>query len=102
MTEQADTSVPWLRVSVVILALNEARNLPHLFARSPPDVHEVILVDGLSVDDTIAVATDTRCEQPQRSPGWPPGFADHPGRVAPLHRTRALAGVTAPLARLAP
>lgn len=56
MTVQAGASVPWLRVSVVIPALNEARNLPHVFARLPPDIHEVIVVDGLSVDDTIAVA----------------------------------------------
>src|SRR5712691_4823960 len=55
MTAQADASVPWLRVSVVIPALNEARNLPHVFARLPPDVHEVIVVDGHSVDDTISV-----------------------------------------------
>jgi glycosyltransferase involved in cell wall biosynthesis len=60
MTEQAGVSVPWLRVSVVIPALNEARNLPHVFARLPPDVHEVIVVDGLSVDDTIAVARQLR------------------------------------------
>jgi len=60
MTEQAGASVPWLRVSVVIPALNEARNLPHVFARLPPDVHEVIVVDGLSVDDTIAVARTLR------------------------------------------
>src|SRR5690242_8476295 len=60
MTEQANASVPWLRVSVVIPALNEARNLPHVFARLPPDVHEVIVVDGLSVDDTIAVARQLR------------------------------------------
>ena len=60
MTEQAGASVPWLRVSVVIPALNEARNLPHVFARLPPDVHEVIVVDGLSVDDTIAVARQLR------------------------------------------
>jgi glycosyltransferase involved in cell wall biosynthesis len=44
------------RVTVVIPALNEARNLPHVFARLPANVHEVILVDGYSVDDTIAVA----------------------------------------------
>ncbi len=56
MTAQAGASVPWLRVSVVIPALNEARNLPHVFARLPADVHEVIVVDGHSVDDTIAVA----------------------------------------------
>jgi glycosyltransferase involved in cell wall biosynthesis len=43
-------------VSVVVPALNEARNLPHVFARMPPDVHEVVLVDGYSVDDTVAVA----------------------------------------------
>jgi glycosyltransferase involved in cell wall biosynthesis len=62
MTAQASASVPWLRVSVVIPALNEARNLPHVFARLPPDVHEVIVVDGLSVDDTIAVARQLRPE----------------------------------------
>ena len=60
MTVQAGASVPWLRVSVVIPALNEARNLPHVFARLPLDVHEVIVVDGLSVDDTIAVARQLR------------------------------------------
>jgi len=60
MTVQAGASVPWLRVSVVIPALNEARNLPHVFARLPPGVHEVIVVDGLSVDDTIAVAQQLR------------------------------------------
>jgi len=47
---------PWPRVSVVIPALNEARNLPHVFAQIPHTVHEVILVDGHSVDDTVAVA----------------------------------------------
>lgn len=45
------------RISVVIPALNEARNLPHVFARLPKDIYEVILVDGFSTDDTIAVAT---------------------------------------------
>ena len=44
------------RVSVVIPALNEARNLPHVFANMPPDIHEVILVDGYSVDGTVDVA----------------------------------------------
>ena len=44
------------RVSVVIPALNEARNLPHVFASMPPDIHEVILVDGYSVDGTVDVA----------------------------------------------
>ena len=44
------------RVSVVIPALNEARNLPHVFAELPGDLYEVILVDGNSVDQTVAVA----------------------------------------------
>ena len=44
------------RVSVVIPTLNEAANLPHVFARLPSCVDEVVLVDGHSSDDTIAVA----------------------------------------------
>jgi Glycosyl transferase family 2 len=44
------------RVSVVIPTLNEARNLPLVLPHIPLDVHEVILVDGASVDDTIEVA----------------------------------------------
>ncbi len=51
---------PWPRVSVVIPALNEARNLPYVFAQIPGHVHEVILVDGHSADDTVAVARQLR------------------------------------------
>jgi glycosyltransferase involved in cell wall biosynthesis len=47
-------------VSVVIPALNEARNIPHVFRQMPPDVYEVILVDGFSVDNTVAVARELR------------------------------------------
>jgi len=43
-------------VSVVIPALNEASNLPHVLTRIPAMVDEVLLVDGHSIDDTIAVA----------------------------------------------
>jgi glycosyltransferase involved in cell wall biosynthesis len=46
-------------VSVIIPALNEARNLPNVLVKLPP-VHEVILVDGGSVDDTVAVALRLR------------------------------------------
>jgi glycosyltransferase involved in cell wall biosynthesis len=53
-------TVPWSRVSVIIPALNEARNLPHVFALIPPGVHEVVLVDGLSVDGTVEVARQLR------------------------------------------
>jgi glycosyltransferase involved in cell wall biosynthesis len=43
-------------VSIVIPALNEAKNLPYVLPRIPPDVHEVILVDGYSTDDTVEIA----------------------------------------------
>lgn len=43
-------------VSVVVPALNEAQNLSAVLPRIPAWVHEVILVDGGSTDDTIAVA----------------------------------------------
>lgn len=47
-------------VSIVIPALNEARNIPHVFKRIPADVHQVILVDGRSVDNTVQVARSMR------------------------------------------
>ncbi len=47
-------------VSVVIPTLNESQNLARVFARIPADVHEVILVDGHSVDDTVEVARRLR------------------------------------------
>jgi glycosyltransferase involved in cell wall biosynthesis len=43
------------RISIVVPALNEARNL-ELVLPELPEVHEVILVDGNSVDGTVAVA----------------------------------------------
>ena len=43
------------RVSVVIPALNEAQNLRHVLPLIPPVVTEIVLVDGHSTDDTIAV-----------------------------------------------
>ena len=48
------------RVSVVIPTYNEAKNLPHVFGLLPADVHQVIVVDGHSVDDTVAVARSLR------------------------------------------
>lgn len=44
------------RVSVVIPTLNEARNLPVVLAELPRGIHELILVDGRSTDDTVAIA----------------------------------------------
>ncbi|MBB2911126.1 glycosyltransferase involved in cell wall biosynthesis [Streptosporangium becharense] len=40
--------------------MNEARNLPHVFATLPSWIDEVILVDGNSTDDTVAVARSLR------------------------------------------
>jgi glycosyltransferase involved in cell wall biosynthesis len=42
-------------VSVIIPARNEAYNLPHVFSTLPSWVDEVILVDGHSIDDTVAI-----------------------------------------------
>jgi glycosyltransferase involved in cell wall biosynthesis len=50
---------PEPRISVIVPALNEAQNLPHVFARLP-QVDEIVLVDGGSTDDTVAVARRLR------------------------------------------
>ncbi|RII18850.1 Undecaprenyl-phosphate mannosyltransferase [Streptomyces sp. YIM 130001] len=47
-------------VSVVIPAMNEAENLPYVFKSLPDWIHEVVLVDGNSTDDTVAVARELR------------------------------------------
>jgi glycosyltransferase involved in cell wall biosynthesis len=55
MPRQLRLAVSEPRVSIVIPARNEARNL-ELVLPELPAVHEVILVDGNSVDDTVATA----------------------------------------------
>jgi hypothetical protein len=50
------------RVSVVIPTLNEAQNLPHVFAALPPGLFEVIVVDGRSTDGTTDVAQHLRTD----------------------------------------
>ena len=47
-----------VRVSVVVPAMNEAENIPHVFSRIPREVYELILVDGGSTDATVAVAQE--------------------------------------------
>jgi glycosyltransferase involved in cell wall biosynthesis len=54
MGQVSDAEHP--RVSVVIPALNEARNIGHTLATLPEDTFEVILVDGGSTDATVEVA----------------------------------------------
>jgi glycosyltransferase involved in cell wall biosynthesis len=61
-------------VSVVIPTLNEAESLPHTLGRLPWGLHEVIVVDGRSTDETIGVAVMYRPDakvvmQPGRGKG---------------------------------
>ncbi|HVY78149.1 MAG TPA: glycosyltransferase [Solirubrobacterales bacterium] len=44
------------KVSVVVPAMNEARNIGHVLEQLPEGLHEVILVDGNSEDGTIEAA----------------------------------------------
>ncbi len=58
---QARSPVAPLRspsVSVIVPALNEEQNLPYVFGRLPDGIDEVILVDGGSVDGTVARARE--------------------------------------------
>ena len=57
--QAASTSSPTIKM--IIPALNKARNLPDVyFPAFPAGLHEVILVDGNSVDDTVAEARRLR------------------------------------------
>jgi glycosyltransferase involved in cell wall biosynthesis len=57
---RADLVTEWPHVSVIIPTLNEARNLPHVLANLPGRLHEVIVVDGFSTDDTLDVVRRLR------------------------------------------
>lgn len=50
------------RVSVVIPAKNEERNLGWVMRRMPVDIHEIVLVDGNSTDRTIDVVLSIRAD----------------------------------------
>ncbi len=58
------------RISVVIPALNEAKNLPHIAERMPNCVDEIVFVNGNSTDNTGEVAREL----------WP--------RAVHVHQTR--------------
>jgi glycosyltransferase involved in cell wall biosynthesis len=49
-----DTAIP--KISVIMPALNEEKNLPHVLPKIPSLVDEVILIDGASTDRTLQVA----------------------------------------------
>lgn len=60
------------RVTVVIPAKDEAKNVAWVLRRLPPGIDEVILVDGASTDDTVAVARAVRPDivvAAERAPG---------------------------------
>jgi glycosyltransferase involved in cell wall biosynthesis len=70
------------RVSVVIPTLNEEKNVAWVLERLPAIVDEVVLVDGRSTDDTIAVARTARPDirvvletQPGKGAALRAGFA---------------------------
>jgi hypothetical protein len=48
--------VPRPRVSLIIPALNEERNLPYVASRLPSDIDEIVVVNGASTDKTAEVA----------------------------------------------
>ncbi|MBI1280692.1 MAG: glycosyltransferase [Anaerolineaceae bacterium] len=50
------------RVSVIIPTLNEAKNLRFVLPYIPDWVHEVIIVDGRSTDNTVEVALSMRTD----------------------------------------
>ena len=61
-------------VSVVIPTLNEAGSLPWVLENLPPSISEVVLVDGLSTDETEVIARTLLTDvvvvhQPQRGKG---------------------------------
>lgn len=58
--ERSRTVRPRWRVSVVIPAMNEARNIAWVLGRLPASVDEVVLVDGNSTDGTVEIARRIR------------------------------------------
>jgi hypothetical protein len=59
-TSRATATPLTASITVVIPTLNEAQNLPHVLTRIPAIVDEVVLVDGHSIDATIAIARAVR------------------------------------------
>lgn len=56
------TALRTCKVSLVIPARNETKNLPLLLPRIPAVVDEIILVDGLSTDQTVEIAKMVRSD----------------------------------------
>lgn len=60
MKAENSTSAFLPKISVVIPTLNEARNVPYVLETLPSDIYEIIVVDGHSIDDTLAVVRRLR------------------------------------------
>jgi glycosyltransferase involved in cell wall biosynthesis len=56
--QEANPALAAATVTVIVPALDEADNLPHVLPKIPAWVHEVILVDDHSTDDTVKVARE--------------------------------------------
>ncbi len=54
------STVPLPKLSIVIPALDEERNIPYVFPGRPENTYEVILVDGRSIDRTVEAAQKLR------------------------------------------
>jgi glycosyltransferase involved in cell wall biosynthesis len=72
--EWRSVTLPTPKVSLVIPTLNEAENLRCLLPRLPNWTYELVIVDGRSTDDTIAVARALRPDvrivlEPRRGKG---------------------------------
>jgi glycosyl transferase family 2 len=75
-------------VTAVIPALNEAENLPHVLPKLEGLVDELIIVDGLSEDDTVEVARQLRADvriihetRPGKGAALRRGFAEASGEI---------------------
>jgi len=58
----AGKATPKAKITVLICALNEEKNLPYVLPKIPKWVDETILVDGHSTDRTVEVAKKLRPE----------------------------------------
>jgi glycosyltransferase involved in cell wall biosynthesis len=56
--ESVKQTVPYPRITLLIPALNEEKNLPHVLPKIPLMVDQVLLVDGLSTDRTNELAKE--------------------------------------------
>ncbi|RJQ30725.1 MAG: glycosyltransferase [Peptococcaceae bacterium] len=50
----------WPQITVLICTLNEEANLPYVLPKIPATVHEVLIVDGRSTDNTVSIARQLR------------------------------------------